>query len=118
LDEILTELRDSGELAPEDIVVLSPLVDSCAAELDRSGKRRDLEHLPAHRTGASSYGTLAAFKGLEAPAVILTDIGEVATPGAQRLFYVGVSRATDHLRVLARDGLQESVAGLITGVLP
>lgn len=118
LAETLTELCRSGELDAEDVVILSPLVNSCASAIDRSGGRHDLEPLPAQRAGVSSYGTVAAFKGLEAPAIILTDIHEVATPAAQRLFYVGVSRATDHLRVLARDGLQASIAGLITGATP
>jgi hypothetical protein len=118
LAETLAELCASGELEAEDVVILSPRVDSCALALDRSGGPHDLELLPEQRAGASSYGTIAAFKGLEAPAIILTDINEVATPAAQRLFYVGVSRATDHLRVIARDGLQASVAGLITGARP
>jgi len=118
LSEALVELCSSGELNAADVVILSPLVDSCASALDRQGAHHDLEPLPAPHAGVSRYGTVAAFKGLEAPAIILTDISEVATPAAQRLFYVGVSRATDHLRVLARDGLQASIAGLIAGAMP
>jgi len=114
LADTLEELCSSGEFSAGDIVVLSPRVASCAATVARAGSRHGLEPLP-RRTGSSSYGTVAAFKGLEAPAVILTDIEEVATPAAQCLFYVGTSRATDRLRVIARDGLQQAVAGLITG---
>lgn len=115
LSQTIADLCSSGELEPDDIVVLSPVVDSCASALVTSGGSARLVPLPARRAGHSSYGTVAAFKGLEAPAIILTDVEEVATATAQRLFYVGVSRATDHLRVLARDGLQTSFAGLITG---
>jgi RecA/RadA recombinase len=113
--DVLKELQASGEFEAEDIVILSPFIDSCAAKLARQGSDPPLEPLPRTRPGASSYGTVAAFKGLEAPAVVLTDIDEVATPRAQRLFYVGVSRATDRLRVLVRDGLQDDLAGLVTG---
>ena len=117
LKEALGQLQQSGEFAPEDIVVLSPVVDSCALSLSKSKGSR-LVALPERQEGASSFGTISAFKGLEAPAVILTDIDEVGTPRAQRLFYVAVSRATDCLRVLIRDGLQRAVARLVTGGMP
>lgn len=115
LRDALADLQASGEFAAEDIVVLSPSVDSCARRVAQAAATPPLVPLPERREGASSFGTVAAFKGLEAPAVILTDIEEVGTPQAQRLFYVGVSRATDRLRVLARDGLQRSFAHLISG---
>lgn len=115
LREALADLQASGEFASEDIVILSPSVKSCARRLAQAGTTPPLVPLPERRDGASSFGTVAAFKGLEAPAVILTGIEEVGTPQAQRLFYVGVSRATDRLRVLARDGLQRSFAQLISG---
>lgn len=112
--EGLKELQGTGEFSAEDIVVLSPAARSCASRLVDAGTGPPLLPLPARRVGATSFGTVAAFKGLEAPAVILTDIEEVGTERSQRLFYVGVSRATDRLRVLVRDGLQDTVAQLIT----
>lgn len=111
----IEDLRDSGEFEARDIVILSPLVDSCAAKLAKQGGAPRLEMLSTKRHSHSRFGTISAFKGLEASAVILTDIDEVATARAQRLFYVGISRATDRLRVLARDGLQGDVAALVTG---
>ena len=91
------------------------MTDSCAA---RAGGRLG-RHSLAPLTGITKsrsirFGTIASFKGLEAPAVILTDIDEVGTGQAQRLFYVGISRATDYLRVLAKDGLQRAVAAILT----
>jgi len=111
----LGELLAAGEYASEDIVVLSPVTDSCGESLHRSGGYPGLVPLAMTRSSSPSYGTVASFKGLEAPAVVLTDIEEVATNRAQRLFYIGVSRATDHLHVFARDGLQGDVARLVTG---
>jgi hypothetical protein len=118
LSDTLRDLQATGELDTGDIVILSPFADSCAARLAGEEDHPPLEKLPQFRSGATSYGTVAAFKGLEAPAVILTDIDEIATPQAQRLFYVGVSRATDHLRVLVRDGLQGAFARLVSGGSP
>lgn len=115
LREELEDIESTGEFEAEDIVILSPLVDSCAAKLARRRSIPPLERLPSVRSGASSYGTVASFKGLEAPAIVLTDIEEVTSQRAQRLFYIGVSRATDRLRVLARDGLQAAFARLVTG---
>ena len=114
LRAVIDDLLATGEFTAEDIVILSPAVDSCARHLAESTARPPLVPLPDRRVGASSYGTVSAFKGLEAQAVVLTDIDEVGTPHAQRLFYVGVSRATDRLRVLVRDGLQHDIAQLVT----
>lgn len=114
LREAVDELLAAGELSPEDIVILSPVRDSCAHALSQRNSAPAFKALPARREGVCSYGTIGAFKGLEAPAVILTDIEEVGTERAQRLFYVGVSRATDRLGVLARQGLQGAIAQLIT----
>jgi superfamily I DNA/RNA helicase len=46
------------------------------------------------------WGTIHEFKGLEAPAVILTDI-DLSKEYHRDLLYVGASRATDRLVVLA-----------------
>jgi len=45
------------------------------------------------------WGTVHEFKGLEAPAVILTDI-DLSKKHHRDLLYVGASRATDRLVVL------------------
>ena len=45
------------------------------------------------------WGTIHEFKGLEAPAVILTDI-DLSKEHHRDLLYVGASRATDRLVVL------------------
>jgi superfamily I DNA/RNA helicase len=51
--------------------------------------------------GQIPYCTIHAFKGLEAPAIVLTDIEAVEGPAMENLFYVAVTRATDRLIVLA-----------------
>lgn len=116
LQATLDEWIGSGEFDEEDVVVLSPSTRSCAAGLPRHLGAYRLEALPlSPASGAIHFGTVASFKGLEAPAVILTDIEEIGTDFAQRLFYTGISRATDRLRVLARDGLQGALASILSG---
>ena len=49
------------------------------------------------------WGTIHEFKGLEAPAVILTDV-DLSKGYHRDLLYVGASRATDRLVVLEQQG--------------
>ena len=112
----IDDLTRTDFCAEEDIVVLSPVNDSCAAKTGGHLGRYSLVPLTSTtETESIRFGTIASFKGLEAPAVILTDIDEVGTEQAHRLFYVGISRATDRLRVLAHDGLQGAIATILTG---
>ncbi len=116
LQATLEEWLGSGEFAEEDVVILSPILRSCAQQRGPAAGRFRLEPLPlSPNSGAVHFGTVSSFKGLEAPAVVLTDIEEVGTEFAQRVFYTGVSRATDRLRVLARDGLQGAMASILSG---
>lgn len=96
-------LKDEGfEL--NEIVVLSPLRNrSTAATATDPWLRqvlRSADGLPA-RAGQVHYSTIHAFKGLEAPAVIVTDLDETATAdNFDSLLYVGLTRATDRLIAL------------------
>lgn len=93
-------LKDEG-YALNEIVVLSPLRDSStAATATDPWLRQILKPADgmAARPGQVHYSTIHAFKGLEAPAVIVTDLDETATTdGFDSLLYVGLTRATDRL---------------------
>jgi superfamily I DNA/RNA helicase len=41
-----------------------------------------------------------AFKGLEAPAIIVTDLARQSVPNFESVLYVGLTRATDRLVAL------------------
>jgi len=56
---------------------------------------------PEH--GTISYASIHAFKGLEAPAIIITDIDEIREDKERALLYVGMSRARIALYVLMRE---------------
>ena len=49
------------------------------------------------------WGSIHEFKGLEAPAVVLTDV-DLSKDYHRDLLYVGASRATDRLVVLEQTG--------------
>jgi len=87
----------------EEIVVLSPLRQGSTAETTTDPWLRQVLR-PADgqtpRAGKLRYNTIHSFKGLEAPAVIITDLDEAISPNLDSLLYVGMTRATDRLVVL------------------
>ncbi|GAA1424368.1 nuclease-related domain-containing DEAD/DEAH box helicase [Agrococcus citreus] len=100
LQRALAELWEDG-WEPEEIVILSPRRDSAAAR----ARGLVVDALaPGGMTGSGvRWGTIHAFKGLEAPVVIVTDVDGTG-PLWQDLLYVGMTRATDRLVVLTSLG--------------
>lgn len=94
-----------------DIVVLSSKADaSCiAASISISPWKERLRSVDNAGEGHIEYCTIHAFKGMEKPAVIVTDIQRVATPLAESLFYVAVTRALNKLEVLVEESAKEEI---------
>lgn len=93
-----------------EIVVLSPLsAGSVAARTTDSWLRGVLEPADGRtpKKGKLRYSTIQAFKGLDAPAVVVTDLDRTAVPDFESVMYVGLTRATDRLY-----GLLEKKTGL------
>jgi DNA replication protein DnaC len=132
LAQALQELHDEGFTGPQ-VAVLSPHNDhACAAAgfcgltgeptdaneaglsaADRQAWRDRLAPLvppggyePDMRSGKTKYASIYRFKGLEARAVVLTDIERLETEHERDLFYIGATRATQRLAVLAHEGLK------------
>lgn len=108
-------LKDDGYELRE-IVVLSPLRDaSTAATTSDSWLRQILKPADglAARPGQVHYSTIHAFKGLEAPAVVVTDLDKtMTTDNFDSLLYVGLTRATDRLVALIEAStLRHAVGG-------
>lgn len=107
--KLLDEYQAEGFKASE-IVLLSPQRNVCLA--------RDLAELPAWKgrlkeyandSKTATFSTIHAFKGLEAPVVILTDIRSLVTPKDFDLLYIGMSRALHRLAVLCHTSVQENI---------
>ncbi|WP_109210235.1 MULTISPECIES: NERD domain-containing protein/DEAD/DEAH box helicase [Microbacterium] len=109
LREAVQRLRDDSFDLSE-IVVLSPLGQkSTAATTTDPWLRGVLEQVDGGepKRGRLRYGTIQAFKGLEAPAVIVTDLDRDVVPNFESVLYVGLTRATDRLY-----GVVEATTGL------
>lgn len=105
----------SGGFALEDIVLLSPLAagsiaEVIAAEVDWKGR---IEPYRTAKSGKVRYTTIQKFKGLEAPAVILTDFAVLADDHQTSLFYIGLSRALHRLGIFLHDDLKSHIRSTI-----
>lgn len=83
-----------------EIVVLSPLgAGSVAATTSDPWLKSVLGQADgdAIKKGTIRFSSIQAFKGLEAPAVIVTDLDRVNVPNFESVLYVGLTRATDRL---------------------
>jgi AAA domain len=116
---VLAELRGAGYRG-RDTVVLSPSASGCSAERVTDQPWRDrLRSVSALDDGGHiRYGTIHAFKGMEAPVIVVTDLDDVVGPSAEALFYIAVTRPTERLILLLPETARTSMARLVAGSPP
>ena len=114
LDSLLDLIVSEG-YAHSEIAVLSPRAHRSAAQT-LTGKWASRMR-PAAAAGRRKvrHTTVHAFKGLESPVVIVTDIGRVDRPSDEALLYTAMTRATEHLAVLAHEDSRPVLASRIMG---
>lgn len=106
LVDAVRQLKADGYKLDE-IVVLSPFRWQSTSESTTDPWLRQILQVAdggAPRPGKLRYSTIHAFKGLDAPAVILTDLDDSGAPNFDALLYIGMTRATDRLTVLIEAG--------------
>ena len=97
------EWVNAGKLKPNQIAVLSPRrqVSSSLAGTKSLGGHPIVDSLSAWKEGKGIlYSTVRAFKGLEADALVVMDVGGFSPVLTQADFYVACSRAKHLLTVL------------------
>jgi len=95
----------------DDIVILSPLSDSTANNIDVHPWKDRLNRFGPHGPGIIPYTTIHAFKGMERQAVVITDVDHEDINQIQSLLYIGMTRAVDRLIVLASEKYRKQLAG-------
>jgi hypothetical protein len=111
LAEAVSDLLRDG-LAPEQIVILSPvrLEHSVATRLVSRGFRVVEVNEPSQAVGGSiSFATMQAFKGMESPVAILTDLRGMEEADRHSLLYVAMSRARTALVMLVHQSFRPHV---------
>lgn len=113
LVEAVRTLRDEG-FDLNEIAVLSPLRSGSTAETATDPWLRQVLSPADGRTprkGQLQHCTIHAFKGLEAPAVVVTDLDRSVVPNFESLLYVGLTRATDRLFAVIESGTLRAAFG-------
>ncbi|WP_204543752.1 nuclease-related domain-containing DEAD/DEAH box helicase [Cellulosimicrobium cellulans] len=109
----LRMLKDEGYDLNE-IVVLSPLRDCSTASLATDPWLRQvlqpINGRPA-KPGRVRFGTVHSFKGLDAPAVVVTDLDNGSVANFDSVLYVALTRATDRLVAYIEAGTYRAALG-------
>jgi hypothetical protein len=109
LVSVLETLERDGFSGDAIVILSSRATGACSDGLAAppwSDRRCGLDDL---KRGRVRCATIHAFKGLEAAAVVLTDI-EQFEMGDRNLFYVGASRALDRVIVLAHERTRQGLS--------
>lgn len=115
LVQVLSELRTEGYRG-RDVVILSPRGSgSSAGRVNEPPWRDRLRPLDDAQSGHILFGTIHAFKGLEAPAVVITDLEDISGAAADALFYIAVTRPTERLILLFPESARRSIARALVG---
>lgn len=93
-------LFDEG-VQPADIVVLTGRARSKSQLVAIGDDLPVVEMTVEHAGNKVRFGTIHAFKGLEAPVVILAELDHLPSEERRRLHYVGASRAMSMLVILS-----------------
>ena len=109
----IDDLLKSG-FKPSDIILLSPFGRRSVA-VTLGGSERWKGRLSPYpgRSDQIAYSTIHSFKGLESPAVILTDFENLDASGRLDLLYVGMSRALHQLHIFADQSARETLSKAI-----
>jgi len=111
--EAVRLLREDGYNLNE-ITVLSPLRSNSTAETTTDPwLRQVLQRADGGppKAGRLRHCTIHAFKGLEAPAVVVTDLDRSLAQNFESLLYVGLTRATDRLVAVIEAGTLRAAFG-------
>ena len=102
---------------PSDITLLSFRADHLSAAARLGSRGYNLR--PAWQSGAAtSYASVHAFKGMENKFIILTDVNLEDEDFHRHLFYTGMTRATEGVRVLCSTKSQPTLTRWLSGEPP
>jgi len=111
----LAELRADGYKSRSVAILSSRAAGSSAESVTEQPWCDRLRPFGDPAGGHTRYGTVHAFKGMEAPAVVITDLEDVSGPAAEALFYIAVTRPTERLILVLPDSARTSLARSLAG---
>ena len=113
----MLERLEKESFSGDDIVVLSPKAGSkCASALLTVKPWSDrLTPIEETKLGCIPFTTIQSFKGLESPAIIVTDIEHLNSDLFSSLFYVATTRALERLCILVHETAKQDIITAIIG---
>ncbi len=116
LSSVLERLHRES-YAGDDIVILSPKAGSrCAAagitEKPWAGQLAPFEQA---EPGQIRYTTIQSFKGLDSPAIAVTDVEHLAGELFSSLFYVATTRALERLCIIVHETAKPDIINALLG---
>lgn len=114
LSELLEKIRYREKYENSEIVVLSPFSKRCCAgKLASPWNQRLTSYSGKMDRSRISYCTIHAFKGLEAPVVIVTDMEEIRKKESINLLYISITRALSRLVILIKKSAQTDLKNIL-----
>ena len=116
LSQALEVLLKTDKYLGKDIIILSPHSDTKCIANQLAGKKeialKSIYSLTSENQIA--FCSIHSFKGLEAPVIILTDIGDIHTDQAKSLFYIAITRALDKLIIFVNEKARKAMLEVIS----
>ncbi|MEK6259921.1 MAG: AAA family ATPase [Planctomycetota bacterium] len=119
LTSVLERLQRES-FANEDIVVLSPKSGSrsAAGSLNEKPWSERLTPIDESQPGRVPFTTIQSFKGLESPAIVVTDIEHLDSELFSSLFYVATTRALERLCIIVHETAKPDIITALLGNSP
>ena len=101
----------------DDIVILSPKAGPRCAAAGITDKAWSDQLAPFEQaaTGQMRYTTIQSFKGLDSPAIVVTDIEHLAGDHFSSLFYVATTRALERLYIIVHETAKADIIKALVG---
>lgn len=116
MTNILEDLYNEG-FRGNNIIILSTKSESpCAKELKIQPWKNRIRTYEEAGHGYIRYCSIHAFKGLEAPIIIVSDIMNIVTSKEKALFYIAATRAQERLIVLSSSNAKSAILRLLVHV--
>ena len=113
LENTIREFKREG-FRDDEIVILTPKSQGSSAHtLSERNPWKGLIKKFEIQGKRIRWNTVHGFKGLESPAIILTDIDNFSDTYSSDIFYVGASRALHRLAILAHKDTQKQIREII-----
>lgn len=109
----LEDIYAAGFSADEIVVLSTKSENSCASSIATNPWKQRLRPADTATPGHIRYCSVHAFKGREAPVVIVTDVERISDQTAASLFYIAVTRTLLRLVIFISESAKSDVVDIL-----